>query len=40
VFLAVFVNDILIACANNKILRQVKLEFHSRFEMTDLGLAQ
>ena len=40
VFLAVFVDDILIACANNKILCQVKQEFHSRFEMTDLGLAQ
>ena len=40
VFLAVFVDDILIACANNKILLQVKQEFHSRFEMTDLGLAQ
>ena len=40
VFLAVFEDDILIACANNKILRQVKQEFHSRFEMTDLGLAQ
>ena len=38
-FLAVFVDDILIACANNKILCQVKQEFHSRFEMTDLGLA-
>jgi hypothetical protein len=40
VFLAVFVDDILIACANNQILRQVKQKFHSRFEMTDLGLAQ
>jgi hypothetical protein len=40
VFLAVFVDDILIACANNKILLQVKQEFHSRFEMTHLGLAQ
>jgi hypothetical protein len=29
VFLAVFVDDILIACANNKILLQVKQEFHS-----------
>jgi hypothetical protein len=40
VFLAVFVDDILIACANNKILHQVKQKFHSRFEMTDLGLAE
>jgi hypothetical protein len=40
VFPAVFVDDIVIACANNKNLLQVKQEFHSRFEMTDLGLAQ
>ena len=39
VLLAVFVDDILIACANNKILLNVKQEFHSRFEITDLGLA-
>jgi hypothetical protein len=40
VVLAVFVDDILIACDNNKILRQVKHEFRSRFEMTDLRRAQ
>jgi hypothetical protein len=40
VFLAVFVDDILIACANNKILLLVKQKFRSRFEMTDLGLSQ
>ena len=40
VFVAVFVDDILIACANLDILCQVKKSFCKSFEMTDLGLAK
>ena len=39
VLLAVFVDDILIACADNDTLTYVKNKFKSRFDMTDLGLA-
>lgn len=40
VFMAVFVDDILLASRSDRVLTKVKAAFQARFEMTDEGLAQ